>query len=489
MSRVAELRQRIEATFGLSLMTVGHDCHANRMRFSPIALSLFFMLCLGTNWPGRLNEDSLQQFVGFLDTAAFSDLHSPVVTWLWNLPHTLVGQPGGALIVQSALFSVYAALIPRSRPRGPAEIVLFGLDSLFKFSLVILAGFIIKDVLLCGVSLAGLAVLTYAPGTRRPALWRGLGMGFLLLSLFVRPTNFIIVIVALAWMLPLLAGSWRARFTALAALTFLFSLTVPLSGFINRQLIGAKPGHAEIQLMMFDSAGMSARTGRDLFADLPGWPAGLADPRRCYTATEAGFMTPWSSCRGFAAAGLALYPTGRRAMISWWLGNIVSHPIAYLEHRLAFTGYLLDPIALLRDHTVYARIANATRPYLYAVNRPGRTPAPFATWQEYTGARIFSRFSGTLLGWRWSAAMALLASVGVIGWSWRQRWRGRNISTIATFAAALAVGNFVMHAIVGIASQDRYLLPTVLCSSFAVFTALRFTLHERRSSVKVGMLG
>lgn len=479
MRRVAGLGERMRTT-GLALAFAGDSSRDGGTRFGPVLFSLFFVLCLGVNWPGRLNEDSLQQFLRFLDPAASSDLHSPVVTWLWTLPGPHFGQPAGALIVQSALLSFYAAFLPRRLPRRPAEIALFGVDSAFKLSLVILAGFIIKDVLLCGLLLGGLAALSHAPVACRPNTWRAVGMTFLVLSLFVRPTNFIMIVVALALITPLVTGLWRARFATFAALLVLLSLTVPISGFINRQVLGARPGYPEIQLMMFDSAGISARTGRDLFAALPGWPTGLADPRRCYTATEAGFMTPWSPCQGFAAAGVALYPKGRRAVIGWWLGNIVSHPIAYVGHRVAFTRYLIDPVALIRDHAVYRRIVGVTPPYLYAINRTAATPTSFARWHERPGARMFARFSGTLLAGRWSAAAALLASLGVIGWSWRRRWLGRPVAAAATVAAAVALGNFVMHAIVGIASQDRYMLPTVLCSGFALLAAARFALQETR---------
>jgi hypothetical protein len=50
-----------------------------------------------------------------------------------------------------------------------------------------------------------------------------------------------------------------------------------------------------------------------------------------------------------------------------------------------------------------------------------------------------------------------------------------------TVAAALAVGNFVMHAAIGIGSQERYLYPTVFCGLFATLTTVRHVLAQRES--------
>lgn len=139
----------------------------------------------------------------------------------------------------------------------------------FKLSLVVLAGFIIKDVVLVGLLLVALATLQRSRSSERPVPWICLSLILLALSLFVRPSNFIILGVAAALLLPLALQRWHHYPAALAAACILFSLSLPLYSSFNRYVAKARPSHAEVQLFLFDSAGISARTGRDVFKDLP----------------------------------------------------------------------------------------------------------------------------------------------------------------------------------------------------------------------------
>lgn len=463
------------------------------VRFSAAAFGIFFLSCLAVNWPGRLNEDSLEQFIGFQNPIMLGDLHSPLVTYLWSLAAPFVKQPAAALIVQSALLSFYAAMLPSPLPRRGAALVAAVAEAVVKLSLVILAGFVIKDVLLVGLLLAALACLQRAgapPGSTR---WFVAAAVLFLLSLVVRPTNFFMMVIAALVVVPLAARTWRGRGLALSAALALLASSLPVYAAFNAYVAKARKDHAEIQLFLFDGAGISARTGRDLTAGLPGWPAGLPDPRRCYRPSEAAIIAPWSPCRGYAEAGLAVYARGRRHMIAWWLRNIARHPLAYVSHRLDYASNLIDPVGASLGHPVYSAAA-ADRPgrYLYALNAPrhagrleaataGRlSPGRFLVWREGTAARSFAHLTNLILGFRGTPAIALLASLLLLGWTWLLHLRGRPLPPLTIpVAASLAAGNFLMHAVAGVASQERYLHPTIFCAAFALLVALR---HVRAAS-------
>jgi hypothetical protein len=451
------------------------------VRFSWAIFAMFLLLCLAVNYPGRLNEDSLQQLLGAADPGLRTDLHSPVVTWIWSLPAPLLGQPAGALLIQSLLLAFYAAMVPATLPRDPGGTAALAVEAVFKLALVVSAGFIIKDMLLVGLLLAGLAALQRA----RSRAWAAAAAGLLALALFVRPTNVVMAAIAAALVLALHAGSWRSYFAALLASGALLAALLSLYFGFNRHVAAARPGHAEIQLFLFDSAGISARTGKDLFAGLAPWPKGLADPRRCYTPYEAAIIAPWARCAGYAQAASTINALGPRVLPRWWLTNIASHPLAYAEHRLAFASYLLDPRETGRNHPVHGRAAGREPRHLYALNRTdrarllqdaagGRIAAEeIGWWKGNKAADLFAALGALVFGFRWMEVLGLLACAAVLASGLRARWRGRPAALAAQAAAALGIGNFAMHALLGIASQDRYLFPTVCCAAFALIALLR----------------
>jgi hypothetical protein len=464
------------------------------VRFSPAAFTIFLLLCLAVNWPGRLNEDSLEQFVGFYNPGLLGDLHSPLVAWLWSPAAFLVKQPASALIVQSALIAFYAAMLPSPLPRRGAALVPLAAEAGLKLSLAILAGFVIKDVLLVGLLLAALACLQRS-GTR-PGRWLAVAALLLALSLAIRPTNIVMIgFMALA-VLPLIVKTWRARTAALGIVFAALFVTLPVSAMFNALVVDARKDHAELQLILFDLSGISARTGENLVRGLPGWPSGLPDPRRCYTPSEAAIIAPWARCKGYAEASRAVYGTGRKRVGLYWLGSIARNPLAYLSHRLDYASNLLDPVGAARGHPVYSAFAkDPAGRYLYALNQPsaaqrlaartkGRiSPRLLLIWNENPAARGLARFTSLTLGARATTAAALLIALLLLGWTWQRHLRGKPLPPLAVPAAAsLAAGNFLMHLVAGVASQERYLYPTVYCAAFALLVALRHGIQNKYSS-------
>ncbi len=453
-----------------------------RVRFSPLVFAAFLALCVAVNRPGRLNEDSVEQLAGAADRASLTDLHSPLVAWLWSLAAPLSGQPLSALLVQSLLLAFYAAMVPAALPRDPRGIAALALETVFKLALVVSAGFIIKDVLLVGLLLAALAAAQRARSAPAAGPWLAAAAVLLALALFVRPTNVVMVGIAAALVLALHARTFRAYFASLLGVGALLVIALSLYFGFNRYVARAQPGHAEIQLFLFDSAGISARTGKDLFAPLAPWPRGLPDPRTCYTPSEAAIMAPWAKCAGYADAGRTINALGPRVLPRWWLANLLAHPSAYAGHRLAFTAHLLDPRESGRSHPVYGRFANPWQRHLYALNRPDQAARfdeaargrlgerDIGWWRGNRAADLFAALGAFVFGFRWTEALGLAACAAVVAAGFRRR---RPLPFAASAAAALGLGNVAMHVLLGVASQDRYLLPTVCCAIFAMIAILR----------------
>src|SRR5256885_302641 len=78
----------------------------------PVGLG-FAALCFAVSYPGRLNQDSLYAVITTTSLGELGNWHSATLGWLWSLPGALLGQPAGALLVQSLLLGLFAGFLPR----------------------------------------------------------------------------------------------------------------------------------------------------------------------------------------------------------------------------------------------------------------------------------------------------------------------------------------------------------------------------------------
>jgi hypothetical protein len=122
---------------------------------------------------------------------------------------------------------------------------------------------------------------------------------------------------------------------------------------------------------------------------------------------------------------------------------------------------------------------------LYALNRPDRAErldraaagriaaGDLGWWRGNRAADLFAALGAVVFGFRWTELLSLIACAAVLASGLRGRARRRAVPLAASAAAAIGIGNFAMHAWLGVASQDRYLFPTVCCSAFALIALLR----------------
>ncbi|MCB1894287.1 MAG: hypothetical protein H6945_03855 [Zoogloeaceae bacterium] len=434
----------------------------------PVLVILGFVL----NYPGRAISDSLRMFNQGRHPTWLDDWHSPLLALLWSLPDPWLGQPAAGLLVQSlAIWVLPAALLAAAWGRldDGRQPLLAALHLLLCCLLVLLtlylAGYVFKDVAYLAALMlciwAGLRLTHGSEAGAAPTAWLILAAAVFAVYL-IRPTTIGLLLVVLAlWLLRCRPSRWWPLLPRAAAAALALIVLAQLSGFVNHRLLGAKRSPVEISLTTFDVAGISIRSGRNLFEGLPAWPPAMTHPlEHCYTPRWWDPFASWGKCREYAAAMTEnSRQLGRGAIVRWWLGHVVQNPVAYLQHRLDFVGHLL---VYRGDRDDYFPIDNAPAALEFLQRDRADT---FIAWQPSLGFELVHA------GWRWMTQRFLgqpwfwlgLAVVGLT-LSFRRRTHGDADSLPAYLSFAAAIGNFAMLAVLGVADSPRYMVVTLALS-------------------------
>jgi hypothetical protein len=409
------------------------------------------------NYPGRLTSDSYDMLIQARYPTYLNDWHAPTVTWLWSLFQAFMPQPQAALLAQSLLIFATPArwLLDHSKPRGILLLITTALCGM--------SGLLVKDMVLIGALLCCLGVIEYASGYRRIIFT----LPFALLALLVRPTNFLLLAAAgtaLAWV----NSHERLPVREMLCCLLLSIVAVVIPPAVNRIAFDARESSVEKSLIIFDVAGISRFSHKDLFAELDGWPRGLAAVDECYTSRQWDSFE-WGPCKQYGSLFTSeMGELGKLALLTWWLQNIATHPIAYIAHRLSYSWILIA-------HPIPA----AENVFPWAANTPGVDKSAITTYgvdtsslfAEYSPHWSFAPFAlmERIVFNRFTCALALLVSGAALLCSLRSR-KGSDIMTICS---ALALGNFLMLMFFGVASEGRYMLPTTLCGWLVVGEVFR----------------
>jgi hypothetical protein len=446
-------------------------------RFNWLVFLIFLGAIWSVNYPGRLNIDSTEQLIGAAFPVHRNDWHAPIVGWLWNIPAPLLGQPAAALLVQSILIAFGAAIVPARRPTDGWTAMALILELCWKTALIPLAGVILKEVLLVGALLGALGCfqLWITSGHR---LWLWAGAALIVMSALVRAPNAIMFCIAAALALPLFSQGWKSYAKRLLLACTALLACVPLSGIANRYFFHAKPAHPEAQIVIFDVAGTSIRSGTNLFEAIPGWPtAPVPELRGCYDSALWDNFAPWGRCRSYSfAARSALVHAGAPRIAQWWLGELASHPLAYSQHRLSYLGNALasgivDPVA---TYTGDAAVNGAAQRDLMRRAAAGRVePSHFTLWREDQMPWALAVLLLAFFCLPYTAALALAVCISLLATSlYHMRRRGR-ANALVIVPAAVGIGNVVMMLFFGAASSPRYFFPLILGAYLASTHLLR----------------
>jgi hypothetical protein len=402
-------------------------------------------------WPGLMTWDSIRQY-GQALSGDFDDWHPPAMGWLWRQLTAVRLGPSPMLLLQLALywagFGLFVAWAIRSRRRGLA--IALVMVALFPISLALM-GAVLKDCLMAGALLSASGLLLWV----RPD--RDLGLRFVAMALLIAAATlrFNAAFACLPLFMALLPRRFLrtpARFAAAGAVAaILLFLAMPVA---NR-LIGAKPSGVALSLVIFDLGGITEQSGVDVFPTLP-VKNPVAVNHGCYSPVKWDTYSYWVDplCPiGFDLIRKTMEDRHQSATL-FWMRAIVSHPIAYAEHRL--NHFNINTRFLVHDEIERpVQIVSVPNEWKYEI-RPSAALTMFDAAARATAV--------SPLGWpiTWIAL-----ALGVLMLAWRQ--------ASARITVPLALSSFLYGAgylFVSVAAEIRYHLWTMIAAMIAgVFCA------------------
>jgi hypothetical protein len=282
-------------------------------------------------WPGLMSWDPVRQY-GEALSGEITDWHPPMMAWVWQRLMTIHDGPAPMLVLQLASYwsglTLIAGAVWRDGRRALAWAVLAcGLLPLG----MALTGAILKDCVMAGALLVASGVLAWRRG-------RGVASGLVVMALLVFAAT--LRFNAFAACVPLLVATlpraWWGNWPRLVVTSVVASGLLMAALPVANRLIGAAPSGVELSLVIFDLGGITEHGRVSVF---PG-EMEVRDPvrvnHRCYSANKWDSYSDWvePECPlGFTAWNDDVAPDGVKPY-PYWARAVVTHPIAYLEHRL-----------------------------------------------------------------------------------------------------------------------------------------------------------
>jgi hypothetical protein len=454
----------------------------SRLRRAAVIYLTLIVAAVWINFPGQAYWDTLVMIYQSRVPGGLTDWHGPAVIRAWSALDSVLGQPASALVVNCMLiFSWPAVALSRqelwTHPRGPAAVAMAVATTPFA---ICLAGYVIKDMFLVGVVMAGFALLEASSREGRCILsWKTLCALAIVIALFllVRSSNFLVLAAAALLFLVVTLPPRRQLYPVLFFMLVVSLAALPLNRLVNNVLLGAQDSHVENSGFVFDVAGISVHSSRNLFEKLPDWPKNLPQLEPCYSPIGVDPYF-WGECRGYGQAVKAIAETsGKTTVTAWWLSSIFAHPAAYLSHRLAVAREVLNHAAgggrtwediIIMRRPGYATVHNAAQ-FIAETERLGTN---IQVWEPTAVYRGLGRLANL-----WDAAFGfpvlwVLACIAAAGLLLALRLGGRTIDEIAAAAACLGIANAVVTILVAPAGPRRYMLPTLACMVVALFRLL-----------------
>ena len=312
--------------------SVPHSRLLKRALLIATVLGVAALFQAASYWPGIMTWDAITQY----DQASqgyFEDWHPPLMAWIWRRLIAIHPGPAPLYLLQLVLYwtgyGLIVAAAIRRRQRLAAWLV--AACALMPFPLALM-GSVLKDCLMQGFFLMGVGLFAWIRPERDWPL-RIPAMAFLLLGALLRFNAFLAVAPLLVALLP---QSWRSTMPRLLATSLLWLALVLASMPLVNRLIGTEKTHVELSLIMFDLGGITRHSGQDMFP-----PLGVANPvavnARCYRPDHWDSYSFWADrpCPiSFDRMKDAIEAQGLSPS-SLLVHAILTHPIAYAEHRLA----------------------------------------------------------------------------------------------------------------------------------------------------------
>ena len=428
-------------------------------------------------WPGVMIDDARWQYQQAVDNA-YEDWHPPLMAWIWR--HLMFLQPGPApmLLLQLSLFWAGILLISlwlyRRGSRGLG--VALASAGLVPAPLA-LSGTVTKDCLMSGFLMCSVGLLLWEKSAEsrpaRAALFVALILA-LLAAAALRFNAFLACVpLALAALPVRLTRTWpRILCSGIAAAAITLMAAPAFSA-----LVQAENMDAPLSLILFDLGGITEHSGVSQFPDLH-----VADPvavnHRCYDPRGWDTYSDWARrpCPlGFDAVQ-PLVDDDDADPKSLWLNAVLSHPLAYAEHRLAH--FNLSTWFLVPEGPHFtAWTQSVPNPWGYRVRQNAALRA--TAWLADAAAE-------TPLGWpiTWIALALAALIVGVAS-------RARP-AVVAIAASAFLYG--AGYLVFGVATGMRYYMWTISGAAIAAILVIaddslaNLVIHRRSAVLAVALV-
>jgi hypothetical protein len=299
-----------------------------------------FALTLYIFYPGIMNYDARYVYLDSLK-GFYGDWQSPVMTWLWKTIDPIAPGSASMFLLIVALYwlgigTLSMALARRSLALAIALPLLALTPPLFAF-----VGIIWRDVLMAACWLFA-AALVYAASQRqhRPIVVQAIALGLIVLGVLIRPNALAAAPALIAYIVWPREFSWKR-----AALGFV-PVMIALYAIVQLVYYGAlnatrqQPLHS---IAVFDLGGITYFSGENQFPVT--WSAQEAEALRGRCYDPSYWNVYWNGDCKFVMAKVEGEQKvfGTPALSRAWRDAIVKHPLAYLQHRLAFfRTFLLD---------------------------------------------------------------------------------------------------------------------------------------------------
>lgn len=427
-------------------------------------------LVFAAYWPGIMIDDARWQYQQVVDNS-YEDWHPPLMAWVWRQLTSIAKGPAPMLVLQVTLYWAGFALVATSAlKRGQSRLALALAAIGFLPASLALSGTVTKDALMDGVLLCAVGILLWRPLVQPPAARAGLALGAIALLLIAAALRF----NAFFACVPLALVAFPKRFTStkprLLLSALLAAATCLMTGPLISGLLQAEKTDVGLSLIIFDLGGITEHSGVSQFPDLH-----VKDPvavnHRCYDPYGWDSYSDWANkpCPlGFDPIQ-ALIDNGDFDAKGSWLRSIASHPVAYLQHRLAH--FNLSSFFLVKkgpDFTAWSQ--SVPNPWGYSVEKNGLMTLI---------TKIVDGAAATPLGWPIFWISIALASL-VAGLMLRLE-----AEPIAIAASAFAYG--AAYLVVGVATGIRYYIWTFDGAGIA-FLLIGSELWRRRFELKRGAL-
>jgi hypothetical protein len=405
--------------------------------------------------PGLMDGDSVSIMREAHDR--FSDWFPPTVEAIWYLTDRFVAPgPLGFFILTNVLFWCGAAMLSSAVAKSGRPWISAALAAAFLFPLIpATLAYATKDTLLVAAWAAAVGCASVGLLRRRAVFSVG-AIALVIFGVLVRYNA-----ATGAWPLLLLAVPRPISIRSTAV-----SIAIAVGLFIVSPLLADLAFHAEQthplrSLVIFDLAGITARTGHNVFYDIP--EIEPTEIKTCYSPSGWDVFA-WGRCRHVDLDVAKRWPS-EGALVQHWIAAVARHPAAYAIHRFDYATTLFDQ-----------RCAECTADFLWygwAANPPSEMPTFSPSYAVFE--RVANAVYSVLGPITW---IAVLVGGTIVGFFSRTAPLGQILFCICLSGIGYAAG----YLILGVAAPARYLLWSLACAVMA--TPLAFGLVVLR--VRVG---